>query len=325
MTDQMTGVSGRARRDGDLEQLIEGRVLALGRRAARVYELVPPAAGLALALLVGALATALAVRWASIAIGSFGILGALLAPVLVGASADGVTLAFLFVAGLSAVGVLVWQRWEWLALAAFATSTAQWLWWWLSVDPSTTSLLIVLVGFGALGAGGAIGYELRVPSPRLRLSSSFLLTLNALTLAAAGCLGVGGGMAGAMWLGALGVVHVGGGVLALRSRRIAHDIGLLCLTVGVVLADAALGVALTGPARPIAYAGGALAFAVLARHRRSRHDDVLVGLGLSGHIALAAVQAAVAIEPETLWAAMRRRASSPASSAWPPPASPAPG
>src|SRR4051812_41941764 len=52
--------------------------------AARVYELIPTSAGVALALVVGAAVTVVAVRWESPVIGALGLIGGLLSPVLVG-------------------------------------------------------------------------------------------------------------------------------------------------------------------------------------------------------------------------------------------------
>src|SRR4051812_22486518 len=53
--------------------------------ATTLYDLVPPAAGLAVALLIGAVGTAAAVRWDSRLVAALAIVGALLSPVLVDA------------------------------------------------------------------------------------------------------------------------------------------------------------------------------------------------------------------------------------------------
>lgn len=90
--------------------------------ATQLYELVSPVLGLGIAVLVGAAATAIAVRWSSPLVGALGIVGALLAPVLVDAGTGGVTLAFMAIVLVSAVGVVLWQRWDWLAAAAYVVS-----------------------------------------------------------------------------------------------------------------------------------------------------------------------------------------------------------
>jgi uncharacterized membrane protein len=85
--------------------------------AARLYELVPAEVGTLAALATGALATALALRWRAPGIAALGILGGLLAPVLVGAPQDGGTTAILLAAAVSAAAVCVRERWDWLGWA----------------------------------------------------------------------------------------------------------------------------------------------------------------------------------------------------------------
>ena len=94
--------------------------------AAQVYEVVPQLLAVLFAVAVGAIATALALRWESRGIAALGILGALVAPVLAGVGGDGGTMLILFVALASAAAVLLRQRWDWLALAAFIVATPQW-------------------------------------------------------------------------------------------------------------------------------------------------------------------------------------------------------
>ena len=48
-----------------------------------------------------------------------------IAPVLTDAGTDSASLAFMAIALVSAVGVLLWQRWSWLAVAAFLVSAPQ--------------------------------------------------------------------------------------------------------------------------------------------------------------------------------------------------------
>src|SRR5439155_16064715 len=94
-----------------------------------VYDLIPAAAGFLVAGLVGAAGAAIAVRWSSQVVGGIGILGALLAPVLVDAGASSASLAFMAIALVAAVAVLVWQRWPWLAFGSFVVSVPQLLDW----------------------------------------------------------------------------------------------------------------------------------------------------------------------------------------------------
>ncbi len=259
--------------------------------AAQVYDLVPASVGLGLAAAVGATATALAVRWSAPAVGALGVVGALLSPVLVDAPSTGGTLAFLFVAGTSAAGVLVWRRWNWLALAAFAVTAPQWLAWVFDAE-SAPGALAVLVLFGALNAASAIGFELRVPSTRLRASSSFLLVTSALVLALSGWFSLNDldhRHLAEGWLAALAGAHVLIGLAAARVERISREIGLLALALGVVLFDVAFALVVDGPALAIGWAAGGLAFAVLLQRAKRTSDEALVGIGLGGHLALSMV------------------------------------
>src|SRR5947207_964214 len=70
--------------------------------ASHVYHLIPVAIALALALAVGGMATSIAVRWEARGVAALGIVGCLLAPVLVGADHDLGSMAFMLVAGAAA-------------------------------------------------------------------------------------------------------------------------------------------------------------------------------------------------------------------------------
>src|SRR5947207_644049 len=89
------------------------------------YHLLSPLLGLVIAGAVGALALVTAVRWDSQEIAGIGIVGALLAPVLVGSGTATSSLVFMTIALLTAIGVVVYRRWAWLAVAAYAVSVPQ--------------------------------------------------------------------------------------------------------------------------------------------------------------------------------------------------------
>jgi uncharacterized membrane protein len=258
--------------------------------ASVVYDLIPAFTGLALAMLVGACGTLLAVRWAAVPIGAIGIVGALLAPVLAGAPQTGTTLALLFVANLAAVGVLIWQRWDWLGFATFVVAGPQWVQWAFDSGSAAGSLL-TLLAFGGLGVGAAIGFELRVPAARLRPSSAFLLALNAITLAGAGWLALtahGDRALAESWLCFLAVAHLGVGIAGSRLERISEEIALLVLVIGVVLADIAFSLLLSGPAVAIGFAAASVTFAwLLRRQQEGELAETLVSIGLGGHLVLA--------------------------------------
>ncbi|HMS72986.1 MAG TPA: DUF2339 domain-containing protein, partial [Baekduia sp.] len=149
--------------------------------ATTLYDLITPETGLFAAALIGAVGTAIAVRWESRDIAAIGILGALLSPVLVGSGTSDASLLLMGVAMLSATGVLIWMRWDWLAVAAFTVSVPQLLaWLWASDAPELGLALSVLGAFWLVYLVAAIGFELRVPSTDLRASSAMLLLADAL-------------------------------------------------------------------------------------------------------------------------------------------------
>ena len=278
-----------------------------------VYAVLPAAAALALAFATGALATWFAVRWQSRGIGALGIAGALLAPVLAGAPSTATTLALLWLAAASGAAVLVWQRWNWLALAVYALPLAQWLWWLGEARPDAASIVTVLCAFGALNVAAAIGFELRVPATRLRAASALLLSANAVTLALAGWYALeeaGATTAGRLWIGALALAHIGVG-LATRASRVNRDVRMLALLLGVVLADVTAGLMLEGPVLAVAFALTTAGFGLLARRvlasaaagQGAEHEDrneLLLGLGLGGHLLLTTLQALTQAPPDAL-------------------------
>jgi len=271
--------------------------------AAQVYELVPAPLALAMALAVGSLATGLALRWESRGIAALGILGGLVSPVLSGAPPELGTMAILFAAAGSAVGVLLHQRWDWLSFGVFLITVPQWVSF-LFQGPSVPAALAVLIGFGAIGAGAAAGYELRVKADSLRLSSAFLLGLNAVVLAVAGWLAaaeLGDESLGRIWLGGIAAAHLAIGLVSNRSGRASRDFGLLSLTIGVVLADVAFALAVEGPARAVGFAGAGVLFAALVRRSgRASTEDALRALGLGTHVTLGLLQALVSDAPPSL-------------------------
>ncbi|MEA2197232.1 MAG: hypothetical protein QOJ25_1283 [Solirubrobacteraceae bacterium] len=256
--------------------------------ASRVYAVIPTAAGFALALAVGAVASAFAVRWNARVIAAIGIGGALLAPVLVGAPDDGSTLAILFASALSAVAVLLWRRWDWLGFGVLLVCAPQWLTW-LLAGQSVGGGLLALVAFGALGHVAALGFELRLPESKLRASSSLLLALNAAVLAIGGHAALadaGRPIAAALWIAALAAAHLLLAFLAGRSARVPADIRLLLATLGVVLGDVAFALLAHGPVLALGFAAAGVLFARLVAHTgKQPHTRAVSELGLGAHIA----------------------------------------
>jgi uncharacterized membrane protein len=268
--------------------------------AAQVYHLVPAVVGLLLAAGVGVVATSLAIGWEARGVAALGVGGSLLAPVLVGAPSNTGTMAFLLLAGAAASAVLLWQRWDWLAFGAFLVSTPQWIAW-LNEGASAAVSLAVLACFGVLNVAGAIGFELRMPSERLRRSATFLLALNALALATAGWFWLVDRdlrTIGEIWLGGLAAVHVVVGLSERRIERVSHEMGLVSLVLGVSLADVAYGLIVSGPALAVGWAAGAVGFAIIRKRTRDDGSDQrLAQVGLGAHVGLALVRTLVADAP----------------------------
>jgi hypothetical protein len=234
----------------------------------QIYDLIPAEAGLACAGLVGIVAVALAVRWESMVVAAIGILGALLAPVLVGSGTSDLSLAFMAIALTAAVGVLLWQRWNELSLGAFMISAPQLLVWF--VDNYDERLLVslgVLAGFWALYVVAAIGYELRPRTPdELPVASWLLLLANVVLIAGAGYFGLTEAdhpNAAVAWLLGLAATHILLGAFALR-RAINREVGSLLLAVGLGLSAFGFADALDGPALVIGWAMQAVVLAYLA-------------------------------------------------------------
>ncbi|HEY8817145.1 MAG TPA: DUF2339 domain-containing protein [Candidatus Dormibacteraeota bacterium] len=234
----------------------------------QIYDLIPAEVGLACAGLAGIVGVALAVRWKSMVVAAIGILGALLAPVLVGTGTTGLSLAFMAIALATAVGVLLWQRWNELSLGAFLISAPQLLVWFTdNYDERLLVSLGVLVGFWALYVVAAIGYELR---PRTQdeppVASWLLLLANVVLIAGAGYFGLdeaGHPNAAVAWLLSLAASHILLGAFALR-QAINREIGSLLIAVGLGLSAFGFADVLDGPALVFGWAIQAVALAYLA-------------------------------------------------------------
>lgn len=249
--------------------------------ATTLYHLISPEAGLLTAALIGAVATMIAVRWESREIAAIGIVGALLSPVLVGAGTSDASLLLMAVALCSATGVLLWMRWDWLAVIAFAVSTPQLLsWLWASDAPSLTLALTVLGAFWIVYLVAAIGFELRVPSSELRASSAMLLLADALLIAGAGWAKLsdaGYEDAATTWIICLAVIHCGIGA-GIFGRRVSREIALLVGAVGVGLSAVGLAMALDGPALVASWAAEAAVLAWLGSRLDDRRVDITAAL-----------------------------------------------
>lgn len=244
----------------------------------QVYDLIPSYLGLACAALVGVVGVAIAVRWKSVIVAAIGILGGLSAPALVGTGTSGVSVAFMAIALATAVGVLLWQRWNWLSLGAFLISAPQLLVW-ISAnqDEHLPATLGVLVGFWVLYLVAAIGYELRTRTrDQLPVSSLFVLLADVVLVATSGYFALeqtGHPSAAAAWLLGMAAGHILLGALALR-RPLNPEIGSLLIAVGMGLSALGFADALDGPVLAVGWAMQAAVLAYMAT-RVSREPGLL--------------------------------------------------
>jgi len=233
----------------------------------QVYGLIPAEAGLAGAGLVGLVGVAIAVRWESAIVAAIGILGALLAPVLVGTGSSGLSLAFMAIALTAAVGVLLWQRWDWLSLGAFLVSAPQLLAWSAENHERLPATLGALAGFWALYVVAALGYELRTRGmDELPVASWLVLLGNAVLVGGAGYFVLDYAdrpNAAVAWLLGLAASHILLGGFALR-QALDREIGSLLVAVGLGLSAFGFADVLDGPVLVVGWAAQAVVLAYLA-------------------------------------------------------------
>jgi hypothetical protein len=246
--------------------------------ATQSYELISPVVGLEAGALIGLIGVAIAVRWSSMLVGSVGILGALAAPMLVGTTNEPGSIAFVALALAASVGVLLWQRWDWLALGAFAVSAPQLISWIHETgflvlfegerNPTEPTLLVlaVLAGFWVLYAAAAFGYELRSRGEEsLPVSSWLLLLCSSVFVVGAGCIVIGGDSSTALnaWIFGFAAAHflLGGAAIQFGVHR---EIGSLLIGGGIALGSFGLANAFDGPTLVAVWSALAAALAFMA-------------------------------------------------------------
>ncbi len=235
--------------------------------ATQVYDLIPAALGLGLGAAVAAAGFALAVRWRSPLIGALGSLGALAMPLLVGEGETGLAIAFLALALVATVGILIWQRWDWLALGAFLLSAPQLLAWVNHEhDPHLVLTLLVMAGFWALYAGAAFGYELRRRAEETLPVSSWILLFGSCAVFAGPAYLIldssAHHAAAVVLLFGFGALQVALGIAAIRLR-LHRELGALLVGIGIGLGAIGIGVALHGPALVCGWAAAGVVLAML--------------------------------------------------------------
>jgi uncharacterized membrane protein len=273
--------------------------------ASEIYELIPALVGVGVSMMVGALATVVAVRWAGRVVGALGLVGALLSPILVGADPGAATIAILAVGGACAMFVVVRQGWGWLGLATVPICAAQWGSWVLEGQPALLAI-IVLVAFGALGLAGPVAAALQRRAQGLQPSWALLVGLNALLVATIGYFALrdaGGTVGGELWLASLAAVHVAVGLWPHGRARISQPMRQLLIAVGVILADVAFALSADGLVLAFGWGAAAIGFSWLARRATPGGSDrSLLGLGLGAHLTLVLTRALLDAPPGDLGA-----------------------
>ena len=259
-------------RRGQLEAAVAAVATALAALyasltyATAVEDVISDVSGLVVATMVGIVGAAVAVRWRSQFVAALALLGALAAPVLVDSGTSTLSLAFMVIALCSTVAVLIWQRWGWLGAGAFLISAPQLAVWAFDVDDLALALAVLGLNW-ALFVVAAIGYELRVPTSKLRVSSASLLLLNAAFTAAVGWFVIdelGSSEGGTAWVLGVTVGHIVLGAFGFRQRMSA-EIAALLVAVGLGLSGVTLALALDGPALVAGWSAEAAILAWVAR------------------------------------------------------------
>jgi hypothetical protein len=228
--------------------------------------------------------------------GWLGLCGALLAPAVVGG--DG-AIAYLAVAYAATVGVLVWQRWTWLGLAAVGITTWQWVAWLISHELPLSTSLATLVVFGLLTMAAAAGFEVRRREPRVRISAAGLLVLNALVLDIVGWwVMYPNTVAEDLWVVGVAVVHLALGLAARRAPRVSHELSLVALGLGVMLADVAFASLVQGLPLVLGWVAGTIGFGWLLRRHPAGQDRAFAIGGLGTHLVYALAHAFVVDAPQ---------------------------
>ena len=237
--------------------------------ATRLYGLIPPEAGLAGALVAAIAAAAVAVRYDARSVAAFGLVAALVAPPLMGASPTLLTLLFVAVTLAGTTAVSLFRSWRWLPSLAFVLAAPQ-LASWLAGDPDTTQAVVALTGFWLVNIVAAAGEEVRIRRDDLRPSSAILVLANATFLLWGIFVVLDGSLdawrGSAIALASLAHLLVGGWFLFRQGWE--HLFGNLVAGTGVALLAIAAFVQLGAPAVPVAWAAEAVALAWLAVRRR---------------------------------------------------------
>jgi hypothetical protein len=236
--------------------------------ATRGYSLVPAELGLLGALAAAVAAAAIAVRYDAREVAVFGLVAALIAPPVMGASPTLLTLLFIAVTLVGTTAIALFRSWRWLPSIAFILAAPQ-LADWIVGGADTVQALVALAGFWLVNTIAAGGEELRIRRDDLRPSSATLVLANGAFLVWGGYAVLTGDAH--VWLGtfialaALAHVAVGSGYLYRQGLQ--HLFGNLVAGTGAALLALAAFVQLGAALVPVAWSAEAAALAWLAARR----------------------------------------------------------
>lgn len=254
--------------------------------ATRAYALLAPEAGLLAALVAAVAAAAIAIRYDAREVAVFGLVAALIAPPVMGASATLLTLLFVAVTLVGTTAIALFRSWRWLPPTAFVLAAPQ-LASWLLGEPDLAQALVALGAFWLVNIAAAGGEEVRIRRDDLRPSSATLTLANAAFAVWGGSVVLTGTYH--PWLGAFvalaSLAHFAVGVAFLRRQGLEHLFGNLVAGTGVALLALAAFIQLGAALVPVAWAAEAAALAWLAARRAHRWSalaaTVLGGLAVT--------------------------------------------
>ena len=240
-------------------------------------------------LLAGALAAAvIAIRANSQVVAAYGLLSTLIAPPLLGAEPNGITVAYVGIMLVGTTAIALYRTWNWLPAIAFLLAAPQFMLWILS-DPIPTIGLAATAGLWIINALAAGGEEFRIRRQRLWFTSATLLLLNAAVSIAAGFFLLQGDLE--VWRGSMMIVlalgHLAIGGYFIRTEGHRNPFGLLSFGTGLAIFSAAIPVQLGGPSVPIIWAAEAAALAWVFSKLRNRYSigaAALLGVAALVHL-----------------------------------------
>jgi uncharacterized membrane protein len=274
---------------GNVLTAVGAGVLSIALIAAtRLYFIIPSELGLAGALVVAVASAGVAIRTDSRVVASYGLVAALAAPPLMGASPNLLTLAFVATTLVGTTAIALFRSWRWLPLIAFLLAAPQ-LATWLRDEPNALVGLVALTGFWLVNVVAAAGEEARIRRDDLRPSSATLVVLNVLYTIGGGFAVLDGDLAWSRgpFLVSFAVAHLTLAGWFFIHQGQAHRFGNLLAGTGVALIALAAPVQLGAPMVPVAWAAQAVVLAWLGATRRQGYSlaaaAVLAALSI-GHL-----------------------------------------